>query len=104
MGRSAGTCHVHVKFDYSDGRDTARARVPSLAFKEFEFPADLQERPRWRAEKYCLYYFVNATGEIERGLDHNWGSDNRRFEIGNYFETEDEAEESKFYKVFHEEV
>ena len=56
--------------------------------------------------KNMFYYFVSCYGTIGKVANNEntfKGDDKKRFEVGNFFETEKEAKESKFYKVFHKE-
>lgn len=53
---------------------------------------DIVELPRWRAEKDEKYYYVSDTGSISATEDSRWGRDDKRYEIGNYFKTKEEAE------------
>ena len=48
---------------------------------------------RWRAEIYEKYYFINDIGKMAFAADTRTRSDNYRYEIGNYFQTSEEAEE-----------
>ena len=56
-----------------------------------------------RAEEGFDYYFVNGFGEIQCFAEEGALTDGKLFNAGNYFKSEQEAKESKFYKVFHEE-
>ena len=58
------------------------------------------EKVRWRAEKGEMYCFVNSLGEID--FKEDWGNivDDNFYKLGNYFQTIEEAKESKFFKVF----
>lgn len=103
---------VNVRFDgdeflsvyMPDGRISRNYRTPSLTFKEFYLPDGWQERPRWRAEIDNMYWSVTGYGECVPLCDKRYGIDDTKFKLGNYFQTEEEAMGSKFYKVFHEEV
>lgn len=59
--------------------------------KEIEKP----KYKRWRAEKGEEYYFLSDLGEILSAIDCRDKSDNFLYDIGNYFKTEEEAEEYK---------
>lgn len=49
---------------------------------------------RWRAEKEGKYYFISGSSfYIEDDYDVRDNIDNNRYEIGNYFETEEKAKE-----------
>lgn len=101
---------VVVKFEHSivrkyfkDGRWDKTDRNRILFFQEISVPQEALERPRWRAEKNREYFFVNGCGAIVTGCELFCVKDGLKFEVGNYFQTEEEAKGSKFYKVFHEE-
>lgn len=53
---------------------------------------DIVELPRWRAEKGGEFYFVDFTGEVFSDMDERSTTDNAMYEIGNYFQTKEEAE------------
>ena len=58
---------------------------------------------RWRAEKYKEYCFLNSYGYIISCLDFYEESDNKNYELGNYFKTREEAQkviDSKEYQNF----
>ena len=46
---------------------------------------------RYRAERNYYYYAVAARGDIIKVLEEREYSDDRKYKIGNYFETEEEA-------------
>ncbi|MGL5051197.1 MAG: hypothetical protein ACRC6E_11330 [Fusobacteriaceae bacterium] len=75
---------------------------PSLFFEEIEIPVTAMIRPRWRATKDNKYYCVNGFGVVACNKEVFYQTDTLFFETGNYFRTEKEAKESKFYKVFHD--
>ena len=50
---------------------------------------------RWRAEKEKEYFFVTGTNEITADEEYYNKADNVRYELGNYFKTEEEAEKVK---------
>ena len=47
---------------------------------------------RWRAEKEKEYFFVTGTSEITTDEEYYNEADNARYELGNYFKTEEEAQ------------
>ena len=51
------------------------------------------EKIKWRAKKYSSYYFINAIGKVINDEEDFSKVDSDRFEIGNYFKTEEEAQE-----------
>jgi hypothetical protein len=75
----------------------------TLFFEEIPIPESAYKRPRWRADIGTAYYYINAFGDVTFVAESEDHYDNKKFNIGNYFKTEEEAKESKFYKVFHEE-
>ncbi len=76
----------------------------TLFFEEIPIPESALISPRWRAERGESYYSVNCFGEVIPIVDLRWETDGKMWLVGNYFETEEEAKESKIYKAFHEEV
>jgi hypothetical protein len=84
-----------------DGKRGKASLNRSLFFEEMIIPESAYIRPKWRAEKREKYYCVTSDGMIDNCFDCRWETDTKRFEFGNYFKTEQEAKESKFYKVFH---
>lgn len=52
---------------------------------------------RWRAKEDEIYYYVTSSNyaDIERDSENNATCDNFRYEIGNYFKTENETREYK---------
>ena len=58
---------------------------------------------KWRAEKYKEYCFLNSYSYIISCLDFYEESDNKNYELGNYFKTREEAQkviDSKEYQNF----
>lgn len=47
---------------------------------------------RWRAKEVEDYYYFTSCGEIYVDCDGYCDTDNRRYELGDYFKTEEEAE------------
>lgn len=60
------------------------------------------EKIRWRAERENSYYFINSMGQIDEDDEDFTKIDSDRFEIGNYFQTKEEAQEyaKKFKELF----
>ena len=48
---------------------------------------------RWRAKRNGHYYFINYNMNVEKTFDSNHEIDRGRCKIGNYFPTEDIAEQ-----------
>ena len=74
--------------------ETLRAQLQIPASRGVEY-SDIQaafewvEPPRWRAEKYDNYYYVNARGDVETEIER--GDYSQMYESGNYFKTANEA-------------
>lgn len=47
---------------------------------------------RWRARPESRYYFIFSNGCIDEKFEFYDDIDNQRYELGNYFETEEEAQ------------
>lgn len=47
---------------------------------------------RWRGDKDDDYYFISALGTVYRDTENVKAVDNARYDIGNYFQTKEEAE------------
>lgn len=56
-----------------------------------------EKHERWRGGRGDSYYFIDDEGAIHHEIDINDGMDNYRYNIGNYFKTEAEAESYKKY-------
>ena len=50
---------------------------------------------RWRAEKKGIYFYVADKGCISDTWEDFDSADNKRYKLGNYFKTEEEAEKVK---------
>ena len=58
---------------------------------------------RWRAEKEKEYFFITGTSEITTDEEYYNEADNARYELGNYFQTKEEAQkviDSKEWQEF----
>ena len=88
-----------------DGKTFCDDESPTLFFDIPEFYKNeiYPERPQYRAEKDSFYYFITIAGCVGSQRESNDIEDDKIFRAGNYFETKEEAMDSKFYKVFHEE-
>ena len=51
------------------------------------------EKIRWRAKLENSYYFINSSGNAHEDDEDFTKIDSDRFEIGNYFQTKEEAQE-----------
>ena len=85
-----------------DGRQS-NVTSRTLFFEEITIPDSAYKRPKWRAEKFDAYFFVAGTGLLLEQKEFGNIENNAHYETGNYFKSEQQAKESKFYKVFHEE-
>ena len=65
-------------------------KFPNILTDWFE---EIKKPTRWKPEKFKKYYYVGDDGFVD---DDNWANgyaiDNGRFEIGNCFQTKEEAE------------
>ena len=66
-------------------------------------------KQRWRAENNKTYYYINEIEEIYTAKEIFHPLDDSRYEVGNYFKTEKEAEEvleklKEFWKTIREEM
>lgn len=66
-------------------------------------------KQRWRTENNKIYYYINEIEEIYTAKEIFHPLDDSRYETGNYFKTEKEAEEvleklKKFWKTIREEM
>lgn len=76
----------------------------TLYFKPFDFiiPEEATIKPKWRAEQNKSYFFINSFGDIEQTTELSNTTDDRRFLKRNYFRNENDARNSKIYKVMNE--
>jgi hypothetical protein len=91
-----------------DGRDYIRDKYPRLLHYRDDYNYDIidfnnlpqrQEYQRWRAEKGEIYYFIkrddydNRLDRVCRNKDNYFCISNEQYKIGNYFQTEEQAQE-----------
>lgn len=50
-------------------------------------------RPRWRAEDGGKYYFIAEGLYVDLGYDRDFSHNEEHFDVGNYFRTEQEAQQ-----------
>lgn len=74
----------------------------TLFFEEVKIPYSAYVKPKIRAKFQEAYYYVTDTGNCQYYRDGYSREDDNRFQCGNYFKTAKEAQDSKFYKAFHE--
>lgn len=53
---------------------------------------ELEKLPRWRAGKSKEYFFIDTCCEVFKNSDERCCIDDKRYEVGNYFRTEEAAE------------
>ncbi|MGL5049707.1 MAG: hypothetical protein ACRC6E_03630, partial [Fusobacteriaceae bacterium] len=87
----------------TDGKDSDNDVNRILLFEEIEIPISALIRPRFRALKGDVFWYVSAFGITTKGIDYYSICDETLYKTGNYFKTEEETKESKFYKVFYKE-
>ena len=88
-------CPARIANDY-DGVCT------DCKYKE-TFEIEYQPPKRWRACEKGEYWYVESNGSVCLGYEDNLNINDERWNLGNYFISCKEAEDSKFYRVFHEE-
>jgi len=104
----AGTIFEEVVGDFDGLRALTRITPvgaktsPHFTIKDIDnFDEWFEEIPekheRWRGGRGDGYYFIDDEGAIRHEIDTNDGMDNYRYNIGNYFKTEAEAESYKKY-------
>ena len=54
---------------------------------------DAPKSKRWRAEEGDSYFCVTSQGKVIESRDYYVDSDDNRYNVGNYFQTKEEAEE-----------
>ena len=59
-----------------------------------EWLEELSERKRWRAKEDERYWYVGSDGVVDDNYEDKMGTDDRRYEFGNYFKTEEEAQKA----------
>ena len=52
------------------------------------------EKIRWRAGYKCRYFYIDSWFEVGSSADLSYIEDEERWEVGNYFQTGEEAEEA----------
>lgn len=52
-------------------------------------------RKRWRANYEGLYCYIDDDGETGWAIDNRTISDNKKYELGNYFQTREQAEKAR---------
>ena len=67
---------------------------PNILADWFE---EIKESTRWKPEMGCKYYFLDSNGFVYNNIWADDSVDHDRFEIGNCFQTEEEAERAVEY-------
>lgn len=67
----------------------------SFLRKEYNYLFDVEQLLRWRAEKGQYYYYINDLYSVIQAYDENIAYDDNNYELGNYFQTREEAEEMR---------
>ena len=81
--------------------------VDSLELFLQEFNEKYGIPKRRRSEDFKKYYYINSVNDICASTEEKQILDNERYELGNYFQTEEEAQkviDSKEWKEFWEKV
>lgn len=62
------------------------------------------KQKRWRAKYGERYYYTDCCAYVQFATEHNTTTDNRLYELGNYFQTREQAEKAleKIKKVYQE--
>ena len=112
---SVGYHNIHdflnIRNNYTSA-DTRNFLVKKTEFKSIKERVDkLNEKygipKRWRAKKEYGYFSIMGDGIITEFLDNYVLEDNNRYNLGNYFQTEKEAQkvvDSKEWQEFWEKV
>ena len=81
--------------------------VESLELFLQEFNEKYGIPKRWRAEQKKGYFYIYSNGLVDETMESYKTMDNQRYELGNYFRTEEEAQkiiDSKEWQEFWEKV
>jgi len=77
---NSGPCLLDCEYCPGDCNECLKAHIAFI-------PA-----PRWRAKLGDMYYYISAEGEIERAREDAHEIDNKHYDIGNYYKTEEQTE------------
>ncbi|MGL5964388.1 MAG: hypothetical protein ACRCZ2_08350, partial [Fusobacteriaceae bacterium] len=83
-----------------DGKQYEEEDGRVLFFDEIPIPKSALVRPRFRARRGGVYYYVNLCGDVCQSDELRAKLDEQQYEAGNYFETEELAMDSDIYKAF----
>lgn len=93
-----------LEYEYDQRGCMTECARRTLYFKPFDFviPEEATIKPKWRAEQNKSYFLVNSFGDVEQTTELGNTTDDRRFLKRNYFRNENDARNSKIYKVMNE--
>ena len=112
---SVGYHNIHdflnIRNNYTRA-DTRNFLVTKTEFKSIKERVDkLNEKygipKRWRAEQKKGYFYIHSNGLVDETMESYKTMDNQRYELGNYFRTEEETQkiiDSKEWQEFWERV
>ncbi|MGL5022347.1 MAG: hypothetical protein ACRC5S_03515 [Cetobacterium sp.] len=73
-----------------------------LFFSEIPIPDKAYKPTMWRARFNEEYFYVSTVGKVAKAKDVGDTIDDERHDVGNYFQTDDEVKESKYYIIYRE--
>lgn len=86
----------------SEGKACSWSKGRSLFFEEIHIPESALTPPRWKAEAGEKVFIIDSLGCVSEMTAWPGISLEGFFNVGNYFQTAEEARASKIYKAFHE--
>lgn len=75
-----------IKYKLPDGAESVGVEI------EDGYVVATYEPKRWRAEQTFIYWYISTDFRPHSSLDYRYDCDNKRFEFGNYFRTEEQAQ------------
>ena len=88
----------YAKFSKSNLLPVEKGTIENWRFSIDELKANKPtEYKRWRACDDQLYFKIDNLGDVEEIVEIGYSSDDYRYNTGNYFKTEKEAEQHKAY-------
>ena len=75
-----------IRFELPEGAESVSLKI------EDGYVVATYEPKRWRAERTCQYWYISTYFRPHSSLDYPYDRDNKRFEFGNYFRTEEQAQ------------
>lgn len=73
----------------------AKSKELQDLFDELQAEQQSEQLKRWRADENKYYWYMNTYGEVDSVEELKDRTDNGRYEIGNYYETREEAEKAE---------